>query len=445
MIVTRFAPSPTGTLHVGNIRTALHNWMFARAHGGRFLLRIDDTDAQRSEERFVEAIRADLAWLGLVPDAQERQSARFERYEAVFDELRAAGHIYPAYETAQELDLKRKIARGRGLPPVYDRAALALSDADRAALEADGTRPHWRFRLDHDAPIAWDDLIRGAQAFDPRTMSDPVIRRADGSWLYMLPSAIDDRDMGVTHVVRGEDHVTNTALQLQMFVAMGAAPPAFAHEALLTGAEGKLSKRLGSLGVEALRAEGIEPAAIVSLLARLGTSQPVEPLADPAPLVAAFDFAHFGRAPARFDERELAQVNARIVHQLAYDAVADRLPPGMDAAAWEAVRPNLATVAEAADWWAVVEGPVDAPAPDGDDAAYLQQAAAVARTIDWGTDPWHALTAALKETTGRKGKPLFLPLRRALTGRDHGPDMAALLPLIGRERAVARLDSNTGA
>lgn len=443
MIVTRFAPSPTGTLHVGNIRTALHNWMFARAHGGRFVLRIDDTDAQRSEERFVEAIRADLAWLGLVPDAEERQSARFARYEAVFEELRAAGHIYPAYETAQELDLKRKIARGRGLPPVYDRAALALSDADRAALEADGTRPHWRFRLDHDAPIAWDDLIRGAQAFDPRTMSDPVIRRADGSWLYMLPSAIDDRDMGVTHVVRGEDHVTNTALQLQMFAAMGVAPPAFAHEALLTGAEGKLSKRLGSLGVDALRDEGIEPAAIVSLLARLGTSQPVEPLADPAPLVAAFDFAHFGRAPARFDERELAQVNARIVHQLAYDAVADRLPPGMDAAAWEAVRPNLATVAEAADWWAVVEGPVDAPTP-GEDADYLRQAAAIAGTIDWGADPWHALTAALKEATGRKGKPLFLPLRRALTGRDHGPDMAALLPLIGRERAVVRLDSNTG-
>ncbi len=445
MIVTRFAPSPTGTLHVGNIRTALHNWMFARAHGGRFLLRIDDTDAQRSEERFVDAIRADLAWLGLVPDAEERQSARVARYETVFEELRAAGHIYPAYETAQELDLKRKIARGRGLPPVYDRAALSLTDDERGRLEGDGVRPHWRFRLDHDAPIAWDDLIRGPQSFDPRTMSDPVIRRADGSWLYMLPSAIDDRDMGVTHVVRGEDHVTNTALQLQMFAAMGAAPPAFAHEALLTGAEGKLSKRLGSLGVEALRAEGVEPAAIVSLLARLGTSQPVEPLADPAPLVAAFDFAQFGRAPARFDERELAQVNARIVHQLTFEAVADRLPPGMDAAAWEAVRPNLSTVAEAADWWAVVEGPVAAPAPDADDAAYLQKAAAVARTIDWGADPWHALTAALKEATGRKGKPLFLPLRRALTGRDHGPDMAALLPLIGRARAVARLDSNTGA
>lgn len=441
-VITRFAPSPTGTLHVGNIRTALHNWMWARAHGGRFLLRIDDTDAERSEERFVEAIRADLAWLGLHPDAEERQSARTARYEEVFEELRAAGHIYPAYETAQELDLKRKILRGRGLPPVYDRAALALTDAERAALEADGVRPHWRFRLDHATPIEWTDLIRGPQAFDAATMSDPVIRRADGSWLYMLPSAIDDRDMGVTHVVRGEDHVTNTALQLQMFAAMGATPPAFAHVALLTGAEGKLSKRLGSLGVDALREEGIEPAALVSLLARLGTSQPVEPHLDPAPLLDAFDFAHFGRAPAKFDERELAQVNARIVHQLPFDAVVDRLPAGMDAAVWEAIRPNLETVAGAADWWQVIEGPVDAPAA-GEDAGYVAQAADVARTIDWVGDPWHALTAALKEATGRKGKPLFLPLRRALTGRDHGPDMAALLPLIGRERAIARLDSNS--
>ncbi|MEH3045831.1 glutamate--tRNA ligase [Sphingomonas adhaesiva] len=442
-VTTRFAPSPTGVLHVGNIRAALHNWMQARHAGGRFVLRIDDTDAERSEERYVDAIRADLAWLGLHPDAEVRQSARFDRYEQVFEQLRAAGHVYPAYETAQELDLKRKILRGRGLPPIYDRAALALTDADRAALEADGVRPHWRFRLDHDAPMAWNDLIRGAQAFDPRTQSDPVIRRADGSWLYLLPSVIDDADLGITHVVRGEDHVTNTALQLQMFAAMGAPPPAFAHEALLTGAEGKLSKRLGSLGIDALRGEGIEPAAIVSLLARLGTSQPVEPTVDPAPLVAAFDFAHFGRAPARFDERELAQVNARIVHQLSFDAVRDRLPAGMDATAWEAVRPNLSTVAEAGEWWQVIEGPVDAPA-SGEDAAYLAQAAAVARTIDWAGDPWHALTSALKEATGRKGKPLFLPLRRALTGRDHGPDMAALLPLIGRERALARLGREHG-
>jgi glutamyl-tRNA synthetase len=437
-MITRFAPSPTGLLHVGNIRTALHNWMWAKKHGGSFLLRIDDTDAARSEERFVEAIRADLAWLGLDPDGETRQSQRFDLYETRFADLVAAGRIYPAYETAQELDLKRKVQLGRGLPPVYDRAALRLTDAERADLEGQGVRPHWRFRLDHDAPIAWDDLIRGPQRFDPATMSDPVIRRADGSWLYMLPSAIDDVDMGVTHVVRGEDHVSNTALQLQMFAAMGAPAPAFAHEALLTGTEGKLSKRLGSLGVEHFREIGIEPQAVRALLARIGTSDPVEPIVDAEPLLEGFDFARFGRAPARFDEAELAQLNARIVHQLPFDAVSDRLPAGMGAAEWDAVRPNLARIAEAADWWRVIEGPVDAP-DAGEDADFLRIAAAAADGLDWTADPWRALTAALQAETGRKGRALFLPLRRALTGLDHGPDMAALLPLIGRERAVARL------
>ena len=438
--ITRFAPSPTGRLHVGNIRTALHNWLWAKKQGGRFVLRIDDTDAERSEERFVEAIRADLAWLGLVPDSEERQSARVALYEARFAELVAAGRVYPAYETAQELELKRKILLGRGLPPVYDRAALALTDAERARIEGEGVKPHWRFKLDHDAPIEWTDLIRGPQHFDPTTMSDPVVRRADGSWLYMLPSAIDDAGMGVTHVVRGEDHVSNTALQIQMFAALGAEPPAFAHEALLVGSEGKLSKRLGSVGVDSFREAGIEPQAVRALLARIGTSDPVEPLVDVAPLIESFDFARFGRAPARFDEAELAAVNTRIVHQLNFAAVADRLPAGMDAAAWAAIRPNLATVAEAADWWHVVEGPI-APAIAAEDRAYLAQAHAAAAAIDWADDPWHALTARLKAETGRKGRVLFLPLRLALTGRDHGPDMAALLPLIGRDRALERLAS----
>ena len=436
-VITRFAPSPTGRLHVGNIRTALHNWMFARANGGKFVLRIDDTDPERSEERFVAAIRADLNWLGMTPDAEERQSARFALYESRFAALVASGHVYPAYETTQELDLKRKIQAGRGLPPIYDRAALALDDESRAKLEADGVKPHWRFKLDHDAPIAWIDMIRGPQAFHAGSMSDPVIRRADGSWLYMLPSAIDDAEMGVTHVVRGEDHVSNTALQLQMFAALGATAPRFAHEALLTGAEGKLSKRLGSLGVDHFREVGIEPQAVRALLARIGTSDPVEPIAEAAPLIAGFDFARFGRAPARFDEAELAQLNARILHTLPYEAVADRLPAGMGAAAWEAVRPNLVTLADAADWWTVIEGPI--AAADDTDADYLDQALAAAGSIDWSTDPWHALTSTLKAETGRKGKALFLPLRRALTGRDHGPDMAALLPLIGRARALERL------
>jgi glutamyl-tRNA synthetase len=438
-VTTRFAPSPTGTLHVGNIRTALHNWLLAKKNGGRFLLRIDDTDVARSREEHVDAIRADLAWLGLHPEREERQSARFAIYEAAFEKLIAAGRLYRCYETAQELDLKRKVLLGRGLPPIYDRAALKLSEADHTAKVAAGEAPHWRFLLDHETPIEWVDGIRGPQHFDPRQMSDPVVRRADGSWLYMLPSVIDDIEMGVTDVLRGEDHVSNTATQVQMFTALGAPVPRFAHEALLTGAEGKLSKRLGSLGVSELHETGIEPEALIALLARLGTSDPVDAALDVDALAESFDLARFGRAPARFDDAELARVNAAVVHRLPFARIAQRLPEGMGESAWEAVRPNLNTVAEAAEWWRVVTGPVDAPEVDAETRAFLDQAARMAATLDWAEDPWGALTAALKETTGRKGKALFLPLRQALTGMDHGPDMKALLPLIGRDEAVRRL------
>lgn len=430
-VTTRFAPSPTGTLHIGNVRAALHNWLWAKKLGGRFILRIDDTDLERSREEYVTQIRADLGWLGLNWDQEARQSERFDLYETRFAALKDAGRVYACYETPEELDLRRKILLGRGLPPVYERPA-------EGAPVPEGRTPHWRFRLDHAAPIEWDDLIRGHQKFDPALLSDPVIRRADGSWLYMLPSAIDDIDLGITHVVRGEDHVTNTATQVQMFAALGARPPVFAHEALLTGSEGKLSKRLGSLGVDAFREQGIEPLAIIALLARLGTSDPVEPVTDIAPLIAGIDFARFGRAPARFDEAELAQLNARILHQSPFDAVAERLPAGMTQAGWEAIRPNLTRIDEAADWWAVVEGPVKSVIAE-EDRPYLAEAARLAANLDWSADPWHALTGALKVETGRKGKPLFLPLRLALTGREHGPDMASLLPLIGRERALARL------
>ena len=442
-VVTRFAPSPTGRLHVGNIRTALHNWLWARRHGGRFILRLDDTDQERSSEEHAEAIRADLAWLGLAPDQEHRQSQRFDRYEAALERLAAAGRAYPAYESARELELKRKVQLGRGLPPVYDRAALALSTEERAALEAGGRRPHWRFRLDHESAIEWDDLVRGRQHFGPRLLSDPVIRREDGSWLYMLPSTVDDIELGVTHVVRGEDHVTNTALQIQMFEALGATPPSFAHEALLVGSEGKLSKRLGSLGVEAMREAGIEPLALIAKLARIGTSLPVEPFASIEPLVETFEFATFGRAPARFDMEELAGLNARIVHQLPYAAVAGRLPAGMGEADWEAIRPNLTRVDEAADWWEILHGHIERAAPD-EDRAFLAAAALAAETVEWREAPWAALVATLKTTTDRSGKRLFLPLRRALTGRDSGPEMAALLPLIGREEAIARLRAAAG-
>ena len=440
-VVTRFAPSPTGRLHVGNIRTALHNWLLARRHGGAFLLRIDDTDAARSLEEHVVAIRADLAWLGLHPDAEERQSARFGIYQAAFERLIAAGRVYRCYETQGELDLRRKVLLSRGLPPIYDRTALALTEADHAARAAAGEAPHWRFLLDHDTPITWTDGIRGAQHFDPRQMSDPVVRRADGSWLYMLPSVIDDIAMGVTDVLRGEDHVSNTATQVQMFTALGAAVPRFAHAALLTGSEGKLSKRLGALGMAEFREAGVEPEALIALLARLGTADPVDATIDADGLAAAFDLSRFGRAPARFDDAELDRVNAGVIHRLPFARVADRLPDRMDETAWLAIRPNLARVAEAADWWQVIKGPVAAPECDAETRLFLNQAAAVAATLDWAADPWGALTTALKEATGRKGKALFLPLRQALTGMDHGPDMKALLPLIGQDEAVARLSA----
>ena len=437
-VTTRFAPSPTGTLHVGNVRAALHNWLLAKQAGGRFLLRIDDTDLERSREEHVAAIKADLTWLGLHWDGEERQSARFDLYEAQFARLVAAGRVYRCYETAQELDLKRKVLLGRGLPPIYDRSALALTEADHAAKAAAGETPHWRFLLDRDAPIAWTDGIRGPQHFDPAKMSDPVVRRGDGSWLYLLPSVIDDVAMGITDVLRGEDHVSNTASQIQMFEALGAHPPRFAHEALLVGTEGKLSKRLGSLGMAALREEGIEPEALVALLARLGTSDPVDPALDADALVQSFNLAHFGRAPARFDDTELHRVNAAIVHQLPFERVQHLLPSGMGEAAWAAIRPNLEHISEAVEWWQVVTGPVAAPTFEAEDQAFLAEAArALART---GTD-WPALTAALKESTGRKGKALFMPLRQALTGMDHGPEMASLLPLIGAEAALARLEA----
>ncbi len=443
-VTTRFAPSPTGLLHIGNIRMALHNWLLAKRYGGRFLLRIDDTDTARSREDYVTAIRADLAWLGLLPDGEERQSARFDLYEREFARLVAAGRVYRCYETAQELELKRKVLLSRGLPPIYDRAALALTEADHAARADAGEHPHWRFLLDRDSQIEWRDGIRGPQHFDPAQISDPVVRRGDGSWLYMLPSVIDDIAMGVTDVLRGEDHVSNTATQLQMFVALGAATPRFAHEALITGAEGKLSKRLGSLGAEELRVAGIEPEAVVALLARLGTSDPVDPALEANALAGAFNLAHFGRAPARFDETELARINASVIHRLPFERVRAALPEGMDEAAWLVIRPNLSTLAEAAEWWQVVTGPVACPPFAAEDRAFLAEAATALGSVAWDDNPWSALTGSLKKTTGRKGRPLFLPLRQALTGQDHGPEMAALLPLIGRDEAIARLRAAAG-
>ena len=433
-VVTRFAPSPTGRLHVGNIRTALHNYLFAKKNGGEFILRIDDTDRERSTAEFDVGIRDDLDWLGLRPDRMVRQSERFDLYDREFERLKASGRVYACYETPEELEVRRKVLLGRGLPPVYER-----KPADAPVPE--GRRPHWRFRLDHGAPIVFTDLIRGEQKFDPTLLSDPVVRREDGSWLYLLPSVIDDVDLGVTHIVRGEDHVTNSATQTQMFEALGARPPQFAHEALLVAAEGKLSKRLGSYGPEHLRAEGVEPMAMLSVLARIGTSQPVEPVVSLDDLAANFDFSHFGRAPAHFDPREVELINARLLHTMDYDAVADRLPAGATEDDWLLLRPNLARLADFGDWFAVLHGDIEPADLSHDERLVVRDAASAAEQVDWSAEPWKALTEAVKAATGKKGRELFHPLRVALTGRDSGPEMAGLVARMGKERAIRRFEA----
>jgi glutamyl-tRNA synthetase len=442
-VKVRFAPAPTGRLHVGNIRTAVTNWLFARRHGGQFVLRIDDTDFERSTEGFVEGIRADLTWLGLTWDQEERQSRRAAIHQAAADRLKAMGRLYPAYETQEELDRRRKVQLSRGLPPVYDRAALKLTDEDRAKLEAEGRRPHWRFRLDGKR-VAWNDLIRGEAEVDTTSMSDPVLIREDGLFLYTLPSVADDIEVGVTHVIRGEDHVTNTGVQIEIFEALGAVPPQFAHHPLLVGADGQaLSKRLGSLSISELRREGYEPIAVTSHLAKIGTSDPLEVAADLEDLRAGFDFAKFGRAPARYDQADLKRLNAQILHGVDYAKVRDELEAAdadLGEAFWNAVRANVALVGEAAEWAKVVQGPVT---PVVEDADFLARARDLLPAAIDGTT-WKSWTEAVKTETGAKGRALFMPLRQAITGLDHGPEMGAMLPLIGRDKIVKRLSGEAG-
>jgi glutamyl-tRNA synthetase len=434
--VVRFAPSPTGLLHVGNVRAALFNWLFARRHGGKFVLRLDDTDRARSKPQYEAAIGRDLTWLGLDWDTKERQSDRLSLYDAARDRLIAAGRLYRCYEAPEELEFKRKRLLALGKPPVYDRSALRLDDAARAKFENEGRRPHWRFKLAAEE-VRWDDLVRGAQHVDAASQSDPVLVRADGSYLYSFTSVVDDIDFAITHVMRGEDHVTNTGAQIQMFSALGAAVPVFAHLPLLVDAAGGgLSKRAGALSIADLRERGIEALAIDALLARLGTADPVEPVTSLDALVATVDFARVGRSAARFSEEELAHLSARTLHVLPYAAVHARLPEDLGEGFWLAVRGNLVTLADTNVWAEVVRGPIE---PKIEEAPFLADALKALPSEPWTDQTWKAWTTALSVASGRKGRALFHPLRLALTARENGPEMAKLLPLIGRAKTVARL------
>lgn len=437
-VKVRFAPSPTGKLHVGNVRTALVNWLFAKGQGGSFVLRIDDTDLARSTQEFEDGIETDLTWLGLVWDERYNQSKRFDRYEEAAARLKASGRLYPCYETSDELDRRRKVQLSRGLPPIYDRAALELTEAEKAAYEAEGRRPHWRFKLDGKR-VAWEDLARGHAEVDTASMSDPVLIREDGLFLYTLPSVVDDIDMDITHIIRGEDHVTNTGAQIEIFEALDAKVPGFAHMPLLVGADGAaLSKRLGSLSISDMRDQGYEPIAITSHLGKIGTSDNLEIAASVEALGQAFAFSKMGRSPARYDTADLDRLNAQALHAMTYAEAQPRLAGlGVDLGEtfWDTVRGNLNKFADVADMARIVTGPVT---PVIEDPAFAAAALEVLpEVID--ANAWSAWTAAVKEKTGAKGKGLFMPLRLILTGQAHGPDMAAMAPLIGREAIVRRL------
>ena len=442
--LVRFAPSPTGLLHVGNARTAMLNFLFAKKEGARFFLRIDDTDGERSRSEFEHAIIEDLGWLGITHDLFARQSARAEAYRVAAEKLKSAGRLYPCYETAMELDRKRARQIAMHRPPVYDRAALALTDEQRADLEAQGHWPHWRFRLSQRR-VKWRDLLRGDVEIDTAVLSDPVLIREDGRFLYTLPSVADDIDFEVSHIIRGEDHVTNTAAQIEIFEALGAHVPHFAHFPLLVGSGGEaLSKRLGSLSLRMLREEeAIEPLALASYLAKTGTSDAVELQPSLDALAKEFSFEKIGRAPAHFDPAELANLNAKLLHGLSFEAVAARLSNmevGGGAAFWDAVKPNLARLSDAADLWTLVSGPVT---PVIESGTLADTAAGLLPPEPWTGTTWTEWTAAVSAASDTKGRALYHPLRLALTGREHGPELKKLLPLIGRAKALARLKGET--
>lgn len=439
-VVTRFAPSPTGYIHVGNLRTALMNYLIARKSGGTFILRLDDTDQERSKQEYADGIMADLDWLGLHWDRVERQSLRYDRYHAAADRLRAEERFYECFETPTELDLKRKKAAAMGRPPVYDRASLGLSDEQKAAARAEGKQGYWRFLL-NQTRIEWEDGIIGPLSIDAASVSDPVLIRADGQVLYTFASSVDDIEMGVTHIVRGADHVTNTATQIQIMEAMGGTPPAFAHHSLLTGAQGEeLSKRLGTLSLRDLRARGVEPMALLSLMARLGSSKPVELASSIDDLAAGFDVSSFGAAPTKFDAEDLFPLTRGVVQAKPFAEVAPRIaalgvPAGMAEAFWAVARGNITVLDDLAGWWALIRDGAE-PLVDEADRDFVAQALAMLPPQPWTNATWGEWTQAVKDATGRKGKDLFRPLRRALTGRDAGPEMADLMPLLRRPAGV---------
>ena len=439
-VICRFAPSPTGRLHVGNVRTALMNWLFVREKRGKFILRIDDTDTSRSTDAYESGIKDDLNWLGLDWDHTFNQSDRFQTYISIAEKLKKNGLLYACYETSEELDRQRKLQRVQGKPPVYNRSGLELTSHQKTAYEDEGRRPHWRFRLS-GAIVTWNDMVRGNQSVDTSSLSDPVLIREDGTFLYTLPSVVDDIDKNITHVIRGEDHVTNSGAQIEVFKALSKHIPTFAHTPLLVGKDGKgLSKRLGSLSMEELKSQGFEPLAICSLLGKIGTSDSIEPRASMNILTSEFSFSKIGRAPARFDEAELELLNGKLLNELSYKDVSTKLSEiGIIASKdfWELIRSNILKMNDAILWNEIIFKDIQGQINEEDKDFCFGAAEMLPSSITHNT--WSEWTNALKIKYNRKGRNLFMPLRKALTGLDKGPEMAKLIVLLGSDKARERL------
>ena len=433
MTIARFAPSPTGHLHIGNLRTALLNHLVCRKSDGSFILRLDDTDPQRSKPEYADSIMEDLEWLGLYWDQLERQSLRKQNYFDAAGKLRSAGVLYECFETPEELEFKRKLQLKAGKPPVYDRTSLSLTTDERDSLRKERAG-YWRFKLDQER-IEWTDLIQGQVSIDATSLSDPVLIRADGQVLYTLASVVDDVEMSVTDVVRGSDHITNTATQIQIMKRLGAAPPRFAHHSLLTGPEGEpLAKRLGALSIRDMRQSGLEPMVLLSLLAYLGTSAPVQARNSLGELIDDFEIGRFSTAPTKFDAQDLIPLNSKLLAMRPYSAAEDRIrslgvPDDIAERFWMTTRTNISKLDDLADWWAVFSGAID-PEIDEEDRDFVELAKSLLPDPPFDERTWSTWTSAVSEKTGRKGKALYFPLRRALTGRSSGPEMASVMPLL---------------
>lgn len=442
--ICRFAPSPTGFLHVGNIRAAIINFLYAKKTGGKFLLRLDDTDVERVKDEYREMIIKDMAWLGLEYEKIIKQSDRLEKYEEAKNRLIANGRLYECFETAEDLNFQRRSQTASGVAPIYNRAALNLTDEQKKSLRAQGLKPHYRFLLE-DKITAWDDKIKGRITYEGRHFSDPVLVRDNCMPTYTFCSVVDDIEFGVTDIIRGEDHITNTAIQIQIFEALGVKTPDFAHLALVKASEGKISKREGGFDVKSLRNDGYEAMAIVNLLAQIGTSTSIKIHKNFEELARDFDFAKFSKSAMNYDISELANINHKLLQSLDFCEAKPRLKEigitgEVSEKFWTAIKLNINFLSEAKEWFEIFSEEFRFKNKN-EDQEFLHEAAKLLPKNTEDENCWNLWLSEIKKISPRKGKELFMPIRLALSGKEHGPELKFLVNLIKRDEILKRLDT----